>query len=149
MIDDDASELEELPVDFTPEVAEEDITSTDSHVHLDRNGGKPGFVSFYGLERAREDAGLPFTARKNQSSLLWFAGPAVLVASFILPSLYLRKIISTIFEDSLLTGERLSSRSFHLMYRISESLYSFFWGSSLLPYLFPLSHATKPVMGNE
>lgn len=103
MIDVDASESEELPLDFTPEVAEEDITSTESHVRVDRNGGKPGFVSFYGLRRAREDALQPLTLRNNQSSLLWFAGPAVLVASFILPSLYLRKIISTIFEDSLLT----------------------------------------------
>lgn len=44
--------------------------------------------------------------QRNPSSLLWFIGPAVLVASFIFPSLYLRKILSAVFEDSLLTGDQ-------------------------------------------
>ncbi|KAL3512797.1 hypothetical protein ACH5RR_025514 [Cinchona calisaya] len=35
--------------------------------------------------------------------MLWLVGPAVLVASFIFPSFYLCKILSTIFEDSLIT----------------------------------------------
>lgn len=103
VIDIDASESEEFPLDFAPQVDEEDITSTDSLVRYEGNGGKPGFVSFYGSQRVKENAVQPVTVRKKHSSLLWFAGPAVLVASFILPSLYLRRIISTIFEDSLLT----------------------------------------------
>lgn len=105
IIDTDASQSEELPLDFAPQVDDEDISSSDLNVHPERiGGGRPGFVSFYNnFEYARESEVKPASVRMNQNSLLWFAGPAVLVASFILPSLYLRRIISTIFEDSLLT----------------------------------------------
>lgn len=99
----DSPESEEFPLDFAAEVDEEDISSNDSIVRLEGSGGKPGFVSFYNTQRVRDDPVQQLSLKKNQNSLLWFAGPAVLVASFILPSLYLRRIISTIFEDSLLT----------------------------------------------
>lgn len=66
-------------------------------------GGKPGFISFYGRPHRTEDEIFYTGPQKNQKSLLWLIGPGVLVASFIFPSLYLRRILSTIFEDSLLT----------------------------------------------
>lgn len=46
---------------------------------------------------------------RNPNNLLWFVGPAVLVASFVFPSLYLRRVLSAVFEDSLLTGENASA----------------------------------------
>ncbi|XP_055831889.1 uncharacterized protein LOC129900768 isoform X2 [Solanum dulcamara] len=74
-----------------------------SNAQLEGAGGKPGVLSFYNSPYRREEKILVSTAAKNQNILLWFVGPAVLVASFIFPSLYLRRILSTIFEDSLLT----------------------------------------------
>ncbi|EEF51970.1 uncharacterized protein LOC8288975 [Ricinus communis] len=71
--------------------------------HLQGTDGKPGLVSFYNRPYKMEDDVSKTNVQKNQSSLLWFAGPSVLVASFIFPSLYLRRILSTVFEDSLLT----------------------------------------------
>ncbi|KAM7479883.1 hypothetical protein LguiA_028096 [Lonicera macranthoides] len=70
-------------------------------------GGKPGLVSFYNHPFKREADILVSNPEKNRNNLLWFVGPAVLVASFIFPSLYLRRILSTVFEDSLLTGKAL------------------------------------------
>ncbi|KAL7153505.1 hypothetical protein ABFS83_04G173400 [Erythranthe nasuta] len=82
----------------------EDTTSTDtSHSHTERADGKPGFISFYGHTDRRKDQIIVSIPEKNRNYLLWFAGPTVLVASFIFPSLYLRRILSTVFEDSLLT----------------------------------------------
>lgn len=75
-----------------------------SSISFEGTEGKPGFISFYNRPYKRDDEVIP-TVQRNESSLLWFIGPAVLVASFIFPSLYLRRILSTIFEDSLLTGD--------------------------------------------
>ncbi|XP_068643448.1 uncharacterized protein [Aristolochia californica] len=75
----------------------------DSDIYVERSGGKPGLISFYGLPYKRQDEILVFELQKKHSNLVWFVGPAVLVASLVLPSLYLRRILSTIFEDSLLT----------------------------------------------
>lgn len=78
------------------------------YVHpIEGTGGKPGLVSFYNHPYKREADILVSTSKKNRNNLLWFVGPAVLVASFIFPSLYLRRILSTVFEDSLLTGKAL------------------------------------------
>lgn len=71
---------------------------------IERSGGKPGFISFHGLVQRREDEVIVPIPVKDQNNLLWLVGPTVLVASFVFPSLYLRRIISSIFEDSLLTG---------------------------------------------
>lgn len=82
----------------------EDITPVGlSSVHFEGSDGRPGFISFYNRQYKRDDEVIS-NVQRNQNSLLWFIGPAVLVASFILPSLYLRRILSMIFEDSLLTG---------------------------------------------
>ncbi|KAK8477800.1 hypothetical protein V6N11_061786 [Hibiscus sabdariffa] len=71
-------------------------------INFEGSDGRVGFMSFYNSPYKRDDEVIS-NVQRNQNSLLWFIGPAVLVASFILPSLYLRKILSTIFEDSLLT----------------------------------------------
>lgn len=74
---------------------------------LERSGGKPGLISFYNHPYKNEPEILvstPTISTLGQTKLYWFVGPAVLVASFIFPSLYMRKILSTVFEDSLLTG---------------------------------------------
>ncbi|XP_021762885.1 uncharacterized protein LOC110727612 isoform X2 [Chenopodium quinoa] len=97
------SGTEELPLDLDGNVDDEGVSPTVSYEQSEGSGGKPGFVSFYSLQSAKENVVPSPSVKKNQNSLLWFAGPAVLVASFILPSLYLRRIISLIFEDSLLT----------------------------------------------
>ncbi|PRQ17274.1 hypothetical protein RchiOBHm_Chr7g0193191 [Rosa chinensis] len=77
--------------------------ASNSYFLFDGTGGKPGLISFYNRPYKREDEVSINTPERKNSNLLWLVGPAVLVASFIFPSLYLRKLILTIFEDSLLT----------------------------------------------
>ncbi|KAJ4840192.1 hypothetical protein Tsubulata_002941 [Turnera subulata] len=86
--------------DQTPDAETLPQTSS-SFDHSLATDGKPGLISFY--NRPYKTEVHASKVQTNQSSLLWFVGPAVLVASFIFPSLYLRKILSTVFEDSLLT----------------------------------------------
>ena len=85
-------------------IAEDISPVSDSSFHLSGSDGKPGLISFYNRPYGRDDEILLSNSGKSQNSILWFVGPAVLVASFIFPSLYLRKVLSIIFEDSLLTG---------------------------------------------
>ncbi|KAH6834742.1 hypothetical protein C2S53_003979 [Perilla frutescens var. hirtella] len=83
----------------------EDCGSSDiSFDHIERAVGKPGFISFHGLMRRREDEVIVSGPVEDQNNLMWLVGPTILVASFVFPSLYLRRILSSIFEDSLLTG---------------------------------------------
>lgn len=82
----------------------EDVSSTSSsYLPFDWAGGRPGLISFYNRPYKAEDE-VPVSGPQRNNNLLWFIGPAVLVASFVFPSLYLRRILSTVFEDSLLTG---------------------------------------------
>lgn len=74
-----------------------------SYNHIDGALGKPGFISFYGVTKRRDDQIPVPSSEKNPNYLMWFVGPTILVTSFVFPSLYLRRIVSTIFEDSLLT----------------------------------------------
>ncbi|XP_010550683.1 PREDICTED: uncharacterized protein LOC104821479 isoform X2 [Tarenaya hassleriana] len=76
---------------------------TSSSVHFKRYNGKPGFVSFYNPLSKAEDVVVASEVQSKRGRVLWFIGPAVLVASFIFPPIYLRRIISAVFEDSLLT----------------------------------------------
>lgn len=100
------SELE--PDDFKPESqgspAEDSASINISYDHIEGARGKPGFISFHGPARRREDEIIASIPVKNQNNLLWLVGPTVLVASFVFPSLYLRRVLSLVFEDSLLTG---------------------------------------------
>lgn len=103
--DESYSDLE--PDNFEQEIpnppTEDGITEDTSYHHVERTGGKPGFISFYGRTRRSEDESTVSIPGTNQNDVLWFVGPTVLVASFVFPSLYLRRILTTIFEDSLLT----------------------------------------------
>ncbi|KAI4343732.1 hypothetical protein L6164_011046 [Bauhinia variegata] len=81
--------------DFSP--------ATISSLQLSGSGGKPGFISFHNRPFGTDSKILTSNSERNKNNILWFVCPAVLVASFIFPSLYLRKILSAIFEDSLLT----------------------------------------------
>ncbi|XP_038709371.1 uncharacterized protein LOC120004170 isoform X2 [Tripterygium wilfordii] len=98
--------------DLQPHVAKEDDQHANataspplsgSLIHVEGTDGKPGLISFYNRPYGRNIEIISSETQRSQSSLLWFIAPSVLVASFVFPSLYLRKIISTVFEDSLLT----------------------------------------------
>lgn len=103
-----SSELEEddlVPENYDTNTEETSLPSNLSF-HLSGNDGKPGFISFYNRSYRRDSEILKSNAaERRQNGILWFMGPTILVASFIFPSLYLRRILSVIFEDSLLTGE--------------------------------------------
>ena len=85
-------------------VAEDISPARNFYFHLSGSDGKSGLISFYNRPYRRDSKILLSNPERSQNSILWFLGPAVLVASFIFPSLYLRKVLSIIFEDSLLTG---------------------------------------------
>lgn len=99
-------------IEFTSDASEqqkqhlvtEDLTpESDTSIYFEGSVGKPGFISFYGRPHEKKEEYIELLPSKHQSILIWFIGPSVLVASFIFPSLYLRRILSSIFEDSLLT----------------------------------------------
>ncbi|KAM0906750.1 hypothetical protein ACQ4PT_016559 [Festuca glaucescens] len=69
----------------------------------DRGVGKPGFISFHGGSSQTITVESVPHPGKEASRLVWFVGPTILVAFLVLPSLYLRKVLSAVFEDSLLT----------------------------------------------
>lgn len=84
-----------------PEDTPRDDSSSIQH---NGNGGKPGFISFYNPRNKTGDIVLPpEEAQSTWGRLLWLIGPTVLVSSFTLPPIYLRRIVSAVFEDSLLT----------------------------------------------
>lgn len=96
--------------DGTDQEEEDDILieneSSKTFESTERSGGRPGLISFYNHPYKNEPeivVSTTTTIPPNQTNIFWFVGPAVLVASFIFPSLYMRKILSTVFEDSLLT----------------------------------------------
>lgn len=119
-VSEDQSQQDEIELELASEEkefphpngdAEEDIASVNaSDLESDDDAvGKPGFVSFY-RRPYRAEIEEPIVSgvvspKKSQNNLLWFVGPAVLVASFVFPSLYIRRLLSAVFEDSLLTGE--------------------------------------------
>lgn len=110
VVSENQSENSELEIDdLVPENhdmdSEEISLSRSSSFHISGSDGKPGLISFYNRPYRRDSEILQSNAETSQNNVLWFMGPAVLVASFVFPSLYLRRIISVIFEDSLLTGE--------------------------------------------
>ncbi|KAG8077678.1 hypothetical protein GUJ93_ZPchr0007g3640 [Zizania palustris] len=80
-----------------------DSPASDSSYFTDQSVGKPGFISFQGSNyRMRSVESVPHPG-KEASRLVWFVGPTILVAFLVLPSLYLRRVLSAVFEDSLLT----------------------------------------------
>ncbi|KAK8938258.1 hypothetical protein KSP40_PGU003520 [Platanthera guangdongensis] len=82
---------------------EDDFKESSLPLSAEWSAGKPGFISFYGLPYERRKGTPVPNPSKGKTRLFWFIGPTVLVAFLVLPSLYLRQILSTVFEDSLLT----------------------------------------------
>nr|GEW05904.1 telomere length regulator taz1 like [Tanacetum cinerariifolium] len=95
----------EIESDDNTDQEEDDILIEDDGVsrRSESSGGRPGFISFYNQPYKKEAQVVSTITKTNGINLFWLVGPAVLVASFIFPSLYMRKILSTVFEDSLLT----------------------------------------------
>ncbi|KAG6754125.1 hypothetical protein POTOM_042133 [Populus tomentosa] len=126
-------------------------TTSSSINHFPGTDGKPGLISFYNRPYKMVDEVIISNVQRNTSSLLWFIGPAVLVASFIFPSLYLRKILSAVFEDSLLTGDQAylfcCDIAFQLMSIISSycSSRKLFSTVVLLFFLLLIDHLRRPV----
>jgi len=78
--------------------------SESSSYFTGRGAGKPGFISFQGSNIQKKAVESVPHPGKEASRLVWFIGPTILVSFLVLPSLYLRKVLSAVFEDSLLTG---------------------------------------------
>ena len=78
--------------------------SASSSYFTGRGAGKPGFISFQGSSFQKTTVESVPHPGKEASRLVWFIGPTILVSFLVLPSLYLRKVLSAVFEDSLLTG---------------------------------------------
>lgn len=134
----DQSQYSEIKPDASEEeddhpTAEALPTTSSSINHFPGTDGKPGLISFYNRPYKMVDEVIISNVQRNPSSLLWFIGPAVLVASFIFPSLYLRKILSAVFEDSLLTD--------FLILFFTEAL--FYCGVAV--FLLLIDHLRRPV----
>lgn len=134
----DQSQYSEIKPDASEEeddhpTAEALPTTSSSINHFPGTDGKPGLISFYNRPYKMVDEVIISNVQRNPSSLLWFVGPAVLVASFIFPSLYLRKILSAVFEDSLLTD--------FLILFFTEAL--FYCGVAV--FLLLIDHLRRPV----
>ncbi|TVT98929.1 hypothetical protein EJB05_55742, partial [Eragrostis curvula] len=91
VLEDTSSSTQDAPVSDS---------SSDS---TDMGGGKPGFISFRGGSHQNKAVESVPHPGKEASRLVWFVGPTILVSFLVLPSLYLRKVLSAVFEDSLLT----------------------------------------------
>lgn len=128
-------ELETTALEPENDTIEEDISpARNSYFHLSGSDGKSGLISFYNRPYRKDSKILSSNSERSQNSILWFIGPAVLVASFIFPSLYLRKVLSIIFEDSLLTD--------FLILFFTEAI--FYCGVAVFLYL--LDHLRRPVL---
>ncbi|XP_019432285.1 PREDICTED: uncharacterized protein LOC109339326 [Lupinus angustifolius] len=137
VVSEDQSQFSEVQV--AASVPENDNASAEvispasnSSFHLSGSDGKPGLISFYNHPYGRDREILVSNSKRNQNSILWFVGPTVLVASFIFPSLYLRKVLSIIFEDSLLAD--------FLILFFTEAI---FYGGVAV-FLFQLDHLSRP-----
>ncbi|KAL2936122.1 hypothetical protein RDABS01_019240 [Bienertia sinuspersici] len=72
VIDVNASETEELASDSSSHLDDGAISNTVRLESPAGNDGRPGFVSFYSLQHARETVDPSPSVMKNQNSLLWF-----------------------------------------------------------------------------
>ncbi|XP_004501901.1 uncharacterized protein [Cicer arietinum] len=137
VVSEDQSQYNELEIAASvPEnnnnIAQDISSVSNPSFHFSGSDGKSGLISFYNRPYRRDSEILLSNPEKSQNSVLWFVGPAVLVASFIFPSLYLRKLLSVIFEDSLLTD--------FLILFFTEAI---FYGGVAV-FLFLLDHLRRP-----
>ncbi|XP_017253677.1 uncharacterized protein LOC108223773 isoform X1 [Daucus carota subsp. sativus] len=129
----EVAQYSDVESDASDQEQDDNLTEEASSAYAEGGGGKPGLISFYNHPYKLEANVLKYSTNSNQSKVLWFVGPAVLVASFVFPSLYLRRILSTVFEDSLLTD--------FLILFFTEAL--FYCGAAL--FLFIIDHLQRPV----
>lgn len=90
-------ELEKFDLDY-----QENSSKSSLSAFSGSSDGKPGFISFHGYHYLRNE--VETISVEGRSRVLWFAAPTVLVVFLVFPLFYLRKILSTFFEDSLFTG---------------------------------------------
>lgn len=104
---DNQAPLTETDIDDLDEenedLVQEDFTNGIPYTPMGMAEGKPGFVSFCGPSYPIKEEGTETYLAKEPSKFLWFIAPTILVASFVFPSLYMRKLVLVVFEDSLLT----------------------------------------------
>lgn len=112
----DHSREQELEKHTIGSVPGEDFSGKPVHVSvvpeevMSQVGGKTGLISFYsrrsdsGSEERGGESVAHSPSRSRLQSLIWPLGPFILVASVVLPPLYLRKIFGALLEDSLITG---------------------------------------------
>ncbi|KQK09379.1 uncharacterized protein LOC100845684 isoform X2 [Brachypodium distachyon] len=98
-----ASPTSDTPLLEDAESSTADSTKSDGSYFSERGVGKSGFISFHGGSSQTISVESVPHPGKEASRLVWFVGPTILVAFLVLPSLYLRKVLSAVFEDSLLT----------------------------------------------
>ncbi|KAJ7558933.1 hypothetical protein O6H91_04G061900 [Diphasiastrum complanatum] len=75
-------------------------------VNEERLDGRSGFASFYrNFKTEKEDKfGLVNSSSKTKTqSFLWLVAPFILVASIVIPPIFLRQLIETVLEDTLVT----------------------------------------------
>jgi hypothetical protein len=97
--------VSETPVSEEAASSTQDTPASDSSsYYTGMGGGKLGFISFQGGSYQNKSVESVPHPGKEASRLVWFVGPTILVSFLVLPSLYLRKVLSAVFEDSLLTG---------------------------------------------
>lgn len=106
--------MEALEPEKLNHIAEDCTTSNSSFLPSERTAGKPGFISFHGLPYQRRDESFETSPRKEIPKVFWFIGPTVLVSFLVFPSLYLRRLFSAVFEDSLLTGKNAQNHLYML-----------------------------------
>lgn len=128
--------LEALEPEKLNHVAEDCTTSNSSFLPSERTAGKPGFISFHGLPYQRREEIVESTPIKEIPKVFWFIGPTVLVSFLVFPSLYMRILLSTVFEDSLLTD--------FLILFFTEAL---FYGGVAI-FLLLVDHIWRPVQQN-
>lgn len=92
--------LDPLKLDRLDLIAEDDSPRSSS---IHKAEGKSGFVSFHGLTSQSPSNIIGIDQSEETPKIAWYIGPTVLVSFLVFPSLYLRRILSAVFEDSLLT----------------------------------------------
>jgi hypothetical protein len=98
------SRSSDMPVLHEAESGTKVTPASENSYFAGRGAGKPGFISFQESTFRKSTVESVPHPGKEASRLVWFIGPTILVSFLVLPSLYLRKVLSAVFEDSLLTG---------------------------------------------
>lgn len=97
------SRSSDMPVLHEAESGTKVTPASENSYFAGRGAGKPGFISFQESTFRKSTVESVPHPGKEASRLVWFIGPTILVSFLVLPSLYLRKVLSAVFEDSLLT----------------------------------------------